>query len=1201
MMAKVLNILFIFVLISCVQQQATVNDVNQVAKKFDVNDEANYLVYEGSPIAIVDININRTSQQLSEEVTYQCYYDLSVNGIVLDTNECEDLDDLSSDTGKLVFEEDTGVIRWTPDYDTFSSDQLLEFKVVATDGIFDDFEIFTIRLINQNRGPSLPRFETKYVDEGVSTALFDFYNEKTGTDFNEDGVSIIYGCEYEYISNIWFNCATNLDGISFNVLSGSLNWEPNKNDQNQDKLYTFRITATDGTDIDQEKYYVMVKNVNDPVTMTQFNEMDTYSFNDGTYDIIYTYEGTPIETIRFSAKVDLSSAASSSSTYTCYFDNVPDGNVTSISTNSCSNIGVDFDTDLDRFNYDGSVINPEPEYEIKLTRASETAIIVINDLNDIEGIDDDGDDVGFNCYYDTTIDGLVTATDECQEIGGSIDARNGYFNFHHPDVSSDQTYEIKIVARDTNSSDSTTFGLVVRDKIKFQFKEIDFGNNHSCAISSAHEVYCWGDNTYGQIGSGDNIDRAYPFKILTDNSNSIRFRKLKTFADHTCALSFEGDLYCWGRNDNGQLGVGSNDNKSIIQKVNFPSIVNDDLVMDFAVGADHTCLINNKNRVYCWGDNTFGQLGIGGGPSTNKMGTINPSFNIATYKNMFRIEAGANHTCVLMGNGDVFCWGRNNLGQLGIGNNDDQSSPKRISTISNVYSLSLGENHTCFNYNYTGVNLACTGDNQYGQLGDGTTTDSNVPVNLALLVNRYELKAGANHTCSISANTSGAFATADCFGLNASGQLGNNTTTDDDLATASGTSDDHKLFVGANSNCFVTEDSLKCWGENGDNQFFNGDQSDLLVPTVIDTEVIGETINFIEKVDLAQRICFTKTTGEAYCADLGSDINSNLADKINLFPPINDSLFERVIMNIPPGTSTGKGIYVNRERDIHLFGLNDEKFYNDTVSGFLNFFDTPEIISTKMNNYSFASSEHFCFLEGPGLYYHCSGSNDNYELGDNTTDDDFDFHHNGAPGPAVRSLKVVSGKDHSCLLSARFEIYCWGTGPEVGQGVLGVSTTPTLIDTSDYNDLYFIDIFAGDDMTCAISDEFELYCFGDYYSSETIALVPLPNKVYLRDVKIAETHFCGIAYDGDTYCWGDNSSGQLGNGTTTNQTSPLRVSVSTSAASKFVDVSVSNQNTCGVTLLGKMYCWGENGPNMRFTNLVENTDYLVPQLYVPQN
>ena len=142
MMAKVLNILFIFVLISCVQQQATVNDVNQVAKKFDVNDEANYLVYEGSPIAIVDININRTSQQLSEEVTYQCYYDLSVNGIVLDTNECEDLDDLSSDTGKLVFEEDTGVIRWTPDYDTFSSDQLLEFKVVATDGIFDDFEIF---------------------------------------------------------------------------------------------------------------------------------------------------------------------------------------------------------------------------------------------------------------------------------------------------------------------------------------------------------------------------------------------------------------------------------------------------------------------------------------------------------------------------------------------------------------------------------------------------------------------------------------------------------------------------------------------------------------------------------------------------------------------------------------------------------------------------------------------------------------------------------------------------------------------------------------------------------------------------------------------------------------------------------------------------------------------------------------------------
>lgn len=1228
MMVKVYLLFILFSALSCVQQQGTVSDVNQVAKKFDVNDEENYLLFEGRTLEILDININKTSQELSENVTYSCFYDQVVNNIVLNTTSCSSLPG-------LTFDSDDGTIIWTPGYDNYSSDQTFEFKVIATDGLFSDSETFLIKLIDQNRAPTLPFFAQSDVDEEATLNL-DFYDSTTFTDIDPDGDAIFYGCAYEhtaekftnlsagqisainalrsivdsattqaqydaayqnlinYVSNfststpaVWFDCSV-LDGMVFNTLTGGLSWTPNKNNQNENKTYRIRITATDGTDSDINYYSILVKDINTPVEITEFSDLDTYSFS----DVIYTYERVPIEPIRFSAKVNLSASAGTSGSSSCFFDTTIDGSVAT--TLPCSLIGISFDSNLDRFDYDDTVNNPSDRYEIRLTRGTETAIFVVDELADIESIDDDGDAVTFNCYYDTTVDASVANTNLCSDIGVDLNVNTGQFEFTPPSVASDTTYEFKILVKDGLTEDETIFSVVVRDKSKFEFKSIDFGANHTCALSMAHEIYCWGDNTYGQLGTGDNIYRRFPFKLTVDNSNSIRFRELKTFTDHTCALSYEGDLYCWGRNDQGQLGTGDNVNKNLLQKVDFPASNSSKIVFDFAVGEEHTCIINSASKVYCWGDNTYGQLGIGSSPDLNEMGLINVNFSAFSYYTSYRIEAGAHHTCALHGNGRLYCWGRNDEGQLGVGDNIDYNTPQFV--LENVYHFELGENHSCYNHNDTGVNVSCAGDNAFGQLADGSTSDSNSPVAAAAGFPRYLVKVGRNHTCSADPDTN---TEATCYGDNSVNQLG--TTGAISTNDPAGTDVSARLFVGNSSNCLLVETGMLCWGENGDYQFFSGSTSGFSTPSSVSLENLGITEDYITSVNLGERLCFSKMSGEAYCADLAFDIDSDLAKAINLFPPINHSRFDKIIDHKVVGSSNGVGHYVTRDRSIHLYGANDNNWWDNSGSGFIDFFDSPVSIASKAQDLTSYSSDHMCFLEGPGLYYTCSGDNDNFEIGDNTTADVFDFTHSGAPGPAIRVRKVVSGKDHSCALSLRNEIYCWGSGAEVGQGAGGVSQVPTLIDTSEFANLYFIDVFAGDDMTCALSDKRELYCFGDYYDDDPVTKVILPSGVYFRDIKISSMHFCALSFDGETYCWGDNSSGQIGNGSTTNQLSPTRITLVSDPINKFFDIAVHDQNSCAINFQGELFCWGENGSNMRYTNLVEGQVYLSPQLYVPQN
>jgi alpha-tubulin suppressor-like RCC1 family protein len=339
---------------------------------------------------------------------------------------------------------------------------------------------------------------------------------------------------------------------------------------------------------------------------------------------------------------------------------------------------------------------------------------------------------------------------------------------------------------------------------------ISAGARHTCAIQTAGTLKCWGDNTLGQLGNNSNVSTAAGPPVAVSGIVSGA-TALASGGYHTCAV-VAGAEKCWGDNETGELGIGSLVNSHV--PANVTGLGSG--VLATSAGLFFSCALSSaagSQQLKCWGDNVDGELGL-----SDTIYQHTPSAVVGLGSGATTLAAGpdALHACAIVG-GAAKCWGLNGYGQLGNGATLSSSVPVTATGLSSgVTELADGESHTCA---VASGKAMCWGHNANGQLGNGSTTDSHTPVT-AIASNVIAIGAGAAHSCAILAGGS-----VKCWGANGNGELGDGSTTERHApVTVAGLSSPAvAISIGALHTCVVLSNGkIQCWGFNGNGQLGNG-------------------------------------------------------------------------------------------------------------------------------------------------------------------------------------------------------------------------------------------------------------------------------------------------------------------------------------------------------------------------------------------
>lgn len=337
--------------------------------------------------------------------------------------------------------------------------------------------------------------------------------------------------------------------------------------------------------------------------------------------------------------------------------------------------------------------------------------------------------------------------------------------------------------------------------------EVAAGGEHSCGIRGNGTLWCWGRNNYGQIGNattGADVPAPLQVGALTD------WATVTGGGASTCAIRTNRALYCWGLNHRGQIGDETRKVRATPTRV--PGTR---MWQSVSMGFFHTCAVRTNDTLWCWGDNSAGQLGQGTTKQTPKRRQVPGRWST--------VSAGGWTTCATKTNGTLWCWGRNLFGQLGIGSHADRSRPTRVGTSENWRDVEVSWTHTCGRV--SGGTVRCWGRNTHGQLGTGNTAGSTRP---KIVTGGHRARSiGVAEGSSCLVDTDGVLW---CWGDNRyrqSGSGGNALLTPTRRAGSYSSVSGGWLHV-----CAASGDASVCWGNNERGQLGDGNPTDTKVPRV---------------------------------------------------------------------------------------------------------------------------------------------------------------------------------------------------------------------------------------------------------------------------------------------------------------------------------------------------------------------------------
>ena len=715
---------------------------------------------------------------------------------------------------------------------------------------------------------------------------------------------------------------------------------------------------------------------------------------------------------------------------------------------------------------------------------------------------------------------------------------------------------VNISASDDFNVDEFTISLWVKNNDALEIVDVFVGKDHGCVLNESGSIICWGDNTYGQLGNGnEGIHYNYPV-VVSGNNVFVKFGKSSYPAsNNVCGLLQNGTALCWGDNSQGQLGDNTTVNKDI------PTPIYGDYNFSMVdAGQTHSCGLLQNGTALCWGDNGLGQLG-----DNKTTDRLIPTSVYGNY-NFSYVSAGDSHTCGLLYNGSILCWGRNDHGQVGDNTTTQKNLPVFVKG-GNVFEKLINSNDFACGLLANGSAM-CWGTNLFGSLGNGGTESEKTPSPVYGGYSFDSLSCFYAGCCGLLTNGS-----TMCWGSNKFGQLGIGTKSISESKVPLAIDlniEFNSLYSGSTHSCGLSEDDLFCWGDNGEGQLNSG------LFTLIDfTTYLDESKNFNILNLGAKFTCGLSNDGSLYCigfnnnGQLGDNSTDNLDSFNEVYGDYNFSSFEIGYLYTCGLLQNGTAL---------CWGDNSQGQIGDNTN------DDRWIPTSVHGNYGFShislGQYSTCGLLQNGTAL-CWGDGLEGQLGNNATGDSL------VPTSMYGNYtfsEIVAGSSKSfCGFLINGTALCWGDN---SKGQIGDNTTTDRwIPTSVYGNYDFSSLHIGRTHVCGLLQNGTALCWGDNTfgqlgDNQSCGLdCHLPQPIFgnyvFTDFDSYSNHNCGVLENGSMLCWGRNNNGQLGDGTTDDYYVPIFVYNEYS----FSSVSLGFFHTCGGLTNGRFFCWGSNTYN----------------------
>ena len=724
---------------------------------------------------------------------------------------------------------------------------------------------------------------------------------------------------------------------------------------------------------------------------------------------------------------------------------------------------------------------------------------------------------------------------------------------------------------------------------------VSVGNQHTCAILDDGSVSCWGSNSYGQVGDGSVSDRLTPRSVsLGTNISAVG---ISAGHRHTCALTDNGSVYCWGANDRGQIGDGTQIQRLTPTQIDFGGSA----ALEISTGEGHSCALLDDGGVSCWGTGGNGEMGSSGGqalsPREVALGTGDVAVGIAVGYG----GEGSGHSCAVLDDGTLKCWGSNREGELGQIPQIAQSTvPRAVQNISAgvgfsapVLSVIAGAGNTCAIA--ADEWLSCWGSNDHGQRGDGSVcgidqchdvwgADGNyIPakVYLSNIPGVIRVSTGLDHTCATLTDGS-----LQCWGANDMGQLGDGTFSDRHYPSSIGPMNS---ALNTHYNATIERSTTVASGEGY---------------TCADFSIYGSNIGPAQGGLGTQLWCW------------GSNTWGNLGDNSSITNGTNLPFYIRGTDGSYNTVSAGRYFFCdsaicwghNVNSSISAGNVPDGQSVQRTDLG-----SSPEKLDL--------GEAHACAIVSDDTNGNvaCWGGNWDGQLGDASRIDSATANKVWLGGEL--SIDVSSGSSHSCAVRDDHSLWCWGgnSAYQLGSGTIPngfdypqdeLSAIQVELDSQGNSGegYQFSEVSAGLSHTCAIMENGSVRCWGDneygqlgngdtgsVNDSRLSIPVDLGAGRTAMSVDTSYSHTCAVLDDYSLKCWGSNDHGQLGDNTTVDRFAPVMVIESSSvewapdpsngtvgdddssgSIRAIPTVSTGYSHACALSSNGTVHCWGAN-------------------------